>query len=334
MLYINGLKKSYKTLRVLTDLSMNLEKGDVYGFLGTNGCGKTTTMNIICNIIPKDEGDINFDNNNIKIGYLPESPSLYEYMNGYEYLNYIGACCRYENDINARTSEVLDITGMTFAADRLIGGYSRGMNQRIGIAAALYAHPDLLILDEPTSALDPEGRAEVMSIIGNLAASGSTIILCTHILADVERVANKIGILKDGTMAVEGLIPDVKKLFRSDNVLGVRLRDYNDGDVNALCNIELVEKRKVLNPGGVILYAKSGISEKELYNKVIETLKDNDILPEAIDFKRASLEQIYLGVTGGTLLPASQARAPDKEFSTDNTPSSVDDSAISKREED
>jgi ABC-2 type transport system ATP-binding protein len=282
---------------------MTLERGDVYGLLGTNGCGKTTTMNIICNIIAKDEGEIIFSYENTKIGYLPEAPALYGYMNGYEYLNYIGACCRYGGDINARTAEVLSITGMTFGAGRLIKGYSRGMNQRMGIAAALYAHPDLLILDEPTSALDPEGRAEVMGIIGNLAASGSTIILCTHILADVERVANKIGILKDGRMAVEGNIVDIKKGYLNVCVLGVRLRHYTQHAVYALRSIELIYRSEVHDPGGVILFARPNVTERDLYHKVIETLAKNDILPESIDFKRMSLEQIYLGITGGTLSP-------------------------------
>jgi len=155
MLKITGLTKSYKNFSVLRGLNMNIEKGDVYGFLGTNGCGKTTTMNIICNIIAKDSGKIAFENESIKIGYLPESPALFGYMNGFEYLDFIGACCEYEGDIKKRTAEVLHLTGMQFNAQRYIKGYSRGMIQRIGIAAALYAHPDLLILDEPTSALDP-----------------------------------------------------------------------------------------------------------------------------------------------------------------------------------
>jgi ABC-2 type transport system ATP-binding protein len=302
MLYIKGLRKNYKRLSVLNGLDMSLERGDVYGFLGVNGCGKTTTMNIICNIISKDEGEITFSDENIKIGYLPEAPSLYGYMTGVEYLNFIGACCSYDGDINARTAEVLDITGMAFGANRQIKGYSRGMNQRIGIAAALYGHPDLLILDEPTSALDPEGRAEVMGIINNLAAKGSTIILCTHILADVERVANKVGILKDGVMAVEGPLLEVKKHFLQDIILGVRLREYTPDAVNALCSIELLSRSEVHNPGGVIMFGKAGVTEKELYNKVVETLAINDILPEAIDFKRMSLEQVFLNITGGGYL--------------------------------
>ena len=306
MLKITGLKKSYKKHLVLSDLNMNLDKGDIYGFLGTNGCGKTTTMNIICNIIAKDEGEIKFDDENIKIGYLPESPALYGYMNGYEYLNYIGACCNYVGSISARTSEVLEITGMTFAANRLIGGYSRGMNQRMGIAAALFGHPDLLILDEPTSALDPQGRAEVMAIISNLAAGGSTIILCTHILTDVERIANKIGILKDGIMVIEGLIPDIKKSYAQDNIICVRLRDYSPDVINTLCSLEYVKESLVTEIGGIILCAKDGISEKEFYYRIVDSIKADDILPEGIEFKRMSLEQIYLGITGGALSPGRQ----------------------------
>jgi len=299
MLKINGLRKSYKGFSVLHGLDMNVEKGDVYGFIGTNGCGKTTTMNIICNIIPKDDGEIAFDEPNTKIGYLPESPALYGYMNSYEYLNFIGACCHYEGDVDARTRELLEITGMTSSAQRLISGYSRGMNQRIGIAAALYSSPDLLILDEPTSALDPEGRAEVMDIIQGLASSGSTIILCTHILSDIERVANKIGILRDGVMAVEGTIQDVQKRFASDNVLNIKLRympDIND----PLCTMEYVEKSEITQ-GEIKLYAKPGVSEAEFFYKAISTLHTNKIVPEAIGFNRLTLEQIYIGVTNRVL---------------------------------
>ncbi|MCL2391563.1 MAG: ABC transporter ATP-binding protein [Oscillospiraceae bacterium] len=300
MLKISGLKKSYKGFPVLTNLNMNIEKGDVYGFIGTNGCGKTTTMNIICNIIPKDEGEIAFENENVKIGYLPESPALYGYMNGFEYLDFIGACCEYEGDIKARTTELLNQTGMMTSAYRQIKGYSRGMNQRIGIAAALYQNPDLLILDEPTSALDPEGRAEVMEIIKQLAGAGATIILCTHILADIERVANKIGILRNGVIAAEGTILDVKKRFEGANAINIRLQ-YTPAATHPVCNIEQVERFEIWH-GGVTLYAKSDISEAELFYKAITNLAQHKILPESVEIKRLTLEQIYIGINNGTLV--------------------------------
>ena len=210
MLKIHDLHKSYGAFEVLKGLEMNVNKGDIYGFLGRNGCGKTTTMNIVSNIIPKDSVEITFGIEKCKVGYLPETPSLFTYMNGYEYLDYISACCNYQGDKKKRIDEVITLVGMAEGGKRRIKGYSRGMNQRLGIAAAIFNNPDLLILDEPTSALDPQGRAEVMSIIKQLSDMGTTIILCTHILSDVERVANRIGIVRDGRMAVEGTIEQIK----------------------------------------------------------------------------------------------------------------------------
>jgi len=302
MLKITGLTKSYKSFNVLKGLNMTIDKGDVYGFLGPNGCGKTTTMNIICNIIRKNDGDLAFENENVKIGYLPESPSLYGFMNGFEYLDYIAACCDFENNIKERTQEVLRVTGMYNDAHRKIGGYSRGMNQRIGIAAAMYTNPDLLILDEPTSALDPEGRAEVMDIISNLASAGSTIILCTHILSDVERVANKIGILRHGVMAVEGTLTDVKKWYGATNAVTVRPQHTTD-ITQATSSIDIVEHSEVEYYGDVTFYAKDGVSEGELFYKVVTALGNSHIVPEGIWFKRLSLEQIYIGINNGQLLP-------------------------------
>ena len=307
MLKITGLYKSYKAFPVLRGLNMSIEKGDVYGLLGTNGCGKTTTMNIICNIIHKDAGDITFSENSIKIGYLPESPALYGYMTGFEYLDFIGACCEYEGSLKERTTELLQTTGMYYDAQRLIKGYSRGMNQRMGIAAALYSAPDLLILDEPTSALDPQGRAEVMDIICKLAASGSTIILCTHILTDVERVANKVGILRNGVMAIEGTLADVKNSFGAETA--VTVRPQNMVDISEyVSDIEVVERYEIEYYGDITFYPKPGVSEAELFYKIVTTLANKKIVPESIWFKRLSLEQIYLGINSGYLIPYGQVK--------------------------
>ncbi|MCL2248033.1 MAG: ABC transporter ATP-binding protein [Oscillospiraceae bacterium] len=302
MLYIQNLEKSYGVFPVLRGLNMRVRKGDVYGFLGTNGCGKTTTMNIICNILKKDTGEITFGKEDIKIGYLPEAPALYGYMNGFEYLDFIAACCEYEGDIKKRTAEVLQITGMYDSASRQIKTYSRGMNQRVGIAAAIYSDPDLLILDEPTSALDPEGRAEVMEIISKLAKAGSTIILCTHILTDVERVANKIGIISKGVMAYEGALDDMKRAFGVDNAVTVRPGFGSDIGA-ALQGVDIIESQLVEFDGDITFYAKEGVAEAELFYKIVTTLAAKQIVPEGVWFRRLSLEQIYLGITNGSMAP-------------------------------
>jgi len=179
------------------------------------------------------------------------------------------------------------------------------MIQRIGIAAALYSNPDLLILDEPTSALDPEGRAEVMDIIKKLGTDGATIILCTHILTDVERVANKVGILKNGVMAVESSLSELKKMFGSGNSLTVLVQNKPEA-VLVLREIDTVEQVVVEHYGDITVTAKEGIGEAELFYKTVTTLASKQIVPEGVWFKRLTLEQIYLGINSGHLIPFGQ----------------------------
>jgi ABC-2 type transport system ATP-binding protein len=304
MLKISGLKKKYKNFEVLRGLDMNLEKGIVYGFLGRNGCGKTTTMNIICNIVAKDEGQISFVGNDDlgvpikpKIGYLTETPALYDFMNGYEYLRYIAACAGYEGNVNARVNEVLQVTGMTQGAYRKINGYSRGMNQRLGIAAAIFNNPELLILDEPTSALDPEGRAEVMGIIRNLKQSGVTIILCTHIITDVERIADKIGIMKDGIIMEEGGIDEIMAKYRSySSQITVRLANPDVEAASAIAMLPSVDSNYYNEVSGEMTLG----SEKTdlLYYEIIEFLYEKKIKVSELVAQKTTLEDVYFTITG------------------------------------
>lgn len=299
MLHIKNLHKSYGAFEVLKGLDMNVNKGDIYGFLGKNGCGKTTTMNIVSNIIPKDSGEIIFGKENCKVGYLPETPSMFTYMNGYEYLDYIAACCSYKGDKKKRIDEVINLVGMAEGGKRRIKGYSRGMNQRIGIAAAIFDNPDLLILDEPTSALDPQGRAEVMNIIKQLADMGTTIILCTHILSDVERTANRIGIVRDGRMAVEGTMAEIKDQFARNNkkiIMGIF------GDPNSA--IQSVNK---CTGGRFYFDRQRAIFEIPLEYEENEQIKAQQIINEINSagltlslfvIENKTLEQIYMDTIG------------------------------------
>ena len=256
-------------------------------------------MNIVSNIIPKDSGEIIFGKENCKVGYLPETPSMFTYMNGYEYLDYIAACCSYKGDKKKRIDEVINLVGMAEGGKRRIKGYSRGMNQRIGIAAAIFDNPDLLILDEPTSALDPQGRAEVMNIIKQLADMGTTIILCTHILSDVERTANRIGIVRDGRMAVEGTMAEIKDQFaRNDKkiIMGIF------GDPNSA--IQSVNK---CTGGRFYFDRQRAIFEIPLEYDENEQIKAQQIINEINSagltlslfvIENKTLEQIYMDTIG------------------------------------
>ncbi len=295
MVRIRNLYKKYGSFPVLRGLSMDIERGDVYGFLGRNGCGKTTTMNIITNIIPKDEGDITLgDGKPIKIGYLPESPVIYGYMTAREYLEYIAACCNYNGDVRSRVNEVLNIVGLSGAADRRAKGYSRGMTQRLGMGAAIIGKPELLIFDEPTSALDPEGRAEVIDIIERLKSLGSTIVLSTHILSDVERVANRIGIMTNGTLAEEGTLNGILKKYSGD-IVHLKLNNLTDEVKIKLLTVDFAraEYNEVNNT-----FRFGTDNSEECSRRLIKLLAENDMAAESLRIGTASLEEVFRKVVG------------------------------------
>lgn len=295
MVSIRNLKKRYDAYPVLRGLNMEIHKGDVYGFLGRNGCGKSTTMNIITNIIPKDSGDIILgDGKPVTVGYLPESPMIYGYMTAREYLEYIAHCCKYQGDIKARVNEVLDIVGLTQAADRRTKGYSRGMTQRLGMGAAIIGNPELLLFDEPTSALDPQGRSEVIEIINRLHNMGATIILSTHILPDVERVANRIGIMNNGTLAEEGYIRDLMTKYGTGKI-SLSLRNLNENNKLKLLSVNFA-KAEFNNDN--LKFSFSADDTDACAARLIGILAENGMIPDNFTIGASSLEELYRKVVG------------------------------------
>lgn len=295
MVCIRNLQKRYGVFPVLRGLSMNIGRGDVYGFLGQNGCGKSTTMNIITNILPKDGGEIILgDGKPVKIGYLPESPTIYGYLTAREYLGYIASCCKYEGDIPARVNEVLDIIGLTQAADRRAKGYSRGMTQRLGMGAAIIGNPELLLFDEPTSALDPQGRSEVIEIISRLKSTGATIILSTHILSDVERVANRIGIMNNGILAEEGDLKELLRRYGSDRIT-LSVRGLTQEIKIKLLSVDFA-KAEFNNDNGIFGFTSENIDGCAA--GLISLMAAENIIPESFSIGISSLEDLFRKVVG------------------------------------
>lgn len=297
MVTIRNLKKSYKGFPVLRGLNMDVNDGDVYGFLGRNGCGKTTTMNIICGVIKKDEGEVKLGNGKpITIGYLPESPAIFDFMTAREYLEYIAACAEYDGDIKKRADEVLELVGLRDAANRRTKGFSRGMTQRLGMGAAILKKPELLIFDEPTSALDPQGRVEVIAIIERLKGLGCTIVLSTHILSDVERVANRIGIVNGGQIAEEG---DIKSILRkySGDVVELSVRELTDAQKLALLKVDFAVA-EFNNETGVFRFGGFEDDTNNVSKRLIKLASDNDIIIESFKLGTASLEEVFGKVVG------------------------------------
>ncbi|MCH5208065.1 MAG: ABC transporter ATP-binding protein [Oscillospiraceae bacterium] len=295
MVKIRNLQKAYGNFPVLRGLNMDIFDGDIYGFLGRNGCGKSTTMNIIADIIPKDDGDIELGGGNpITIGYLPESPTIFGYMTAREYLEYIAACANYEGDIPKRAAEVLEIVGLQSAADRRSKGFSRGMTQRLGMGAAIIKKPDLLIFDEPTSALDPQGRLEVIEIINRLKSLGCTIVLSTHILSDVERVANRIGIMNNGVLAEEGTLREILQKHGGD-VINLRVRNLTQEGKITLLKVDFA-RAEYDNTVGLFRFGTD--SAEDTARRLIKILADNEMTVDSFNIGTATLEEVFKKVVG------------------------------------
>ncbi len=204
-----GLSRSYGQVKALTDLNLEVEAGSVFGFLGRNGAGKTTTIRLLTGLAQPTSGTgwvdgvmATADDSRARerFGYLPEEPAFYTWMNPVEFLNYVGKIFAMSAEDRAeRIEELLDLTGLAEVKKRRIGGFSRGMRQRLGLAQALMHRPPVLFLDEPTSALDPAGRRDVLDLIDTLRGR-TTVFLSSHILADVERVCNTIGVIHEGRL--------------------------------------------------------------------------------------------------------------------------------------
>ena len=225
MISVTNLHKNFQSFPALKGVNLNVRKGEIYGFIGQNGAGKSTTMNILAGLSHPTTGTCVVNGQDVTkirrpsdldIGYLPEDPKFYPWMNARETFGYLGNSAG-KTVSRSRIDEMIGWVGLTESANRRVGGFSRGMKQRLGIGAALIHDPGLLILDEPSSALDPEGRSDVLQLIKDLKQMGKTVFFSSHILNDVERVCDTIGMIASGIMVMEKPLVDIQK----DNLIPI-----------------------------------------------------------------------------------------------------------------
>jgi ABC-2 type transport system ATP-binding protein len=207
----------------LNKLSLSVQPGEIYGFLGPNGAGKTTSMKILTSLLRADGGsarvfgeDPGLSSTRRRIGFLPESPVFYDQLTGREFLHFCGRLCGMDGEtVRRRAGELLERVGLGQAGDLQIRRYSKGMNQRVGIAQALIHDPELVILDEPMSGLDPMGRADIRDLIVDLRKHGKTVFFSTHIIPDVEIICDRIGLVNRGRTVSEGSVQQLLETARS-----------------------------------------------------------------------------------------------------------------------
>jgi len=297
MLSLSHVSKSFGTKKVIDDLSFNVSEHKIYGFIGQNGSGKTTTMKMILGLFSADKGEITVNGEMVKygqnktnrfIGYLPDVPEFYGYMTPMEYLTLCGNITGMDlSRVKNAAGELLELVGLDKENKRILG-FSRGMKQRLGIAQALLNSPKLLICDEPTSALDPIGRKEILDILLSVKDK-TTVIFSTHVLSDVERICDEIGLLNNGKLALHGTKEEIRAMRKSDG-FEVELSRPEDVDI-------LAEKLLGGQRLGRTQIFYQGKSEEEMM-KSMRILLENNLKIQRIEMREPTLETLFMEVVG------------------------------------
>ncbi|MHA4896701.1 ABC transporter ATP-binding protein [Pedobacter sp. PWIIR3] len=290
-----GLTHYFGQQKVVDNLSLKIEKGSIYGFLGPNGAGKTTTIKILLNLLKSAEGTVylfgeEINSNRIKclkrLGALVEQPAIYSHLTGKE--NLINRCILLSIS-KTKADEILALVGLTEAADKKAGKYSLGMKQRLGIGLALLSDPELLLLDEPTNGLDPNGIIEIRNMMIELASKhGKTILVSSHLLSEIERIATHVGIINKGKLLFQGTISELQNLNKP--ILEIEISDTAQASEFLISNgfeINTIEKKKLS------LLFKSA----EESGKINTLLVQHGFTVSSIYQVRKDLEHLFLDIT-------------------------------------
>jgi ABC-2 type transport system ATP-binding protein len=300
-----GLTRTYGKVNALDALDLEVEQGSVFGYLGRNGAGKTTTIRLLTGLAHPTKGDAWVNGIQVtggderaraQFGYLPEVPAFYTWMTPLEYLHYIGQLFDIDSkERKQRVDELLEISGLQKAAKRRIGGFSRGMRQRLGLAQAMINHPPVLFLDEPTSALDPAGRKSVLDMIDNMRRK-TTIFLSSHILADIERVCDTIAIIHEGNLILVSDRDELMSRYQSNTIeLESDLFEIEeDGPfLTALRNQTWVAEIELL--GKIIKVMVN--DPKQAKEQMLKMIVNYELTVDRYEWIRPSLEEVFLDIS-------------------------------------
>ena len=293
---VKNLTKQFKDVRAVDDLSFTVQKGDVYGFLGQNGAGKSTTIRMLLTLIASTHGTINIFNENLdshresiltKIGAIIEKPDLYKYLTAYENLSQFAKISGVKV-AKHKIMEQLEMVGLADRAKSQVKTFSQGMKQRLGIAVALVHDPELIILDEPTNGLDPQGIADIRNlVIGLSKIYGKTVLISSHLLTEIELMANRILIIDKGQKVVEGTADEL--LDPAKTIVEIETTD----NLAAIAKVKVSNWHNVLKTGSDLLQFQINRSQiPALVNDLV--LMNISVLSVQ---PRHSLENYFLSLT-------------------------------------
>ncbi|AWG25678.1 ABC transporter ATP-binding protein [Flavobacterium kingsejongi] len=294
ILKIENLNKRFGAVHAVKNVSFEIKKGNVYGILGPNGSGKSTTLGIILNVVNKTSGSYSWFGGSMethqalkKVGAIIERPNFYPYMTAYENLKLV---CDIKQIPYSKAAEKLDVVGLLERKDSKFLTFSLGMKQRLAIASALLNDPEILILDEPTNGLDPQGIRQIRDIIKEIAATGTTILLASHLLDEVEKVCTHAVVLRKGEMLYFG---SVDGMISNDGFFELQ-SEATDQMIAALQQHPAIEKTELLD-GKVFVYTKSALEAAELNRYLF----DKGIVLNHLIKRKTSLEEQFIQIIAG-----------------------------------
>lgn len=309
MITVKNLSKNYGAKKAVADLTFTIGEGEIVGFLGQNGAGKSTTMNLLTGYLPATSGSIEIDGQSLlespkevkkKIGYLPEIPPLYMDLTVREYLHFIYELKKARQPRREHIREICELTGIAAIEKRLIGNLSKGYRQRIGIAYALIGDPPILILDEPTAGLDPRQMTEIRRMIHKMGQK-HTIMLSTHILSEVQAVCQRIIVLHHGRIAADGTVETLAQEMAGNGGITVRVEGPEQKVTAVLRTIDGVKKVRSLGciETGIYEYSVMVQPTAAFYRILFYRLAEQKWPIMGLKNTAGTLEELFLQLTAG-----------------------------------
>ena len=292
ILKISNLHKKFRKVHAVNNVSLEIKKGNVYGILGPNGSGKSTTLGIVLNVVNKTSGDFEWFGGKVathdalkKVGAIIERPNFYPYMTAKENLELV---CKIKGTPFSKVDEKLELVGLLERKNDKFKTYSLGMKQRLAIASALLNDPEILILDEPTNGLDPQGIRQIRDIIKVIASQGTTILLASHLLDEVEKVCSHVVVLRKGEMLYQGT---VHNMIEDNSFFELKSNDMLR--LKTVLDEQSFVENTIEEDGKLLVYLKQDIAAQELNSYLFE----QNIVLEHLVKRKNSLEEQFLELT-------------------------------------
>ncbi|NNJ26821.1 ABC transporter ATP-binding protein [Alienimonas chondri] len=312
MIETRKLTKRYGDLIAVNEINLSLAAGDVFGFIGPNGSGKTTTMRMIATLLDPDYGEAYVCGKSIYgnsrevrrlIGYMPDAFGVYEDMTVMEYLEFFAAAFRIDGPARRkRCEECLELVDMSFKRDAYVNQLSRGQTQRIGLARTLLHEPEVLLLDEPASGLDPRARIEIRRLLRRLGELKKTVIVSSHILPELADVCTRVGMIEKGNLLVDGDVREVMRKARESITLQIRVKETEPGTSRTEAAAKLLEQADearsvtIADDGTIDVSLKPGVED---YTAIPQSLLEAGFAPTLFREEEVNLETAFMELTKG-----------------------------------